>query len=178
MLSQNVTKRVETTVGKISFALAVIAGALVAVMALHVSADIASRNLLNSPLPGTLEFTNFWWLPSIVFLGLPWVENVKGHIRVSLIIDKLEDKLRSTFNVVAQAVGILIVVVTLYLASISFLSSAEIGEFAPGAVPIPIWLAKAVMTIGLAQFLVQSIVNLFLGEAPKNEASVEDMEVR
>lgn len=146
-------------VGLVSIMFAVIGGILTVVMAIHVAADVTGRNFFNSPIQGTIEYITYWWMPMIVFLSLPYVERKRVQITVTLVTDSLTGVARHRAAVITKLVSIIAVLFILYLAILSFSDSFSIGQTAPGGVPLPVWVGKGVMVIGLAQLLLQMIAN-------------------
>src|SRR5699024_5930093 len=64
-----------------------VAAVMLVVMIVQVFADVGLRNMLNSPLPATLEIVSFWWMVALSFLGLAYAKNRNEHIAVSLVSD-------------------------------------------------------------------------------------------
>lgn len=154
-----IVQKFSRLVGIVSVAFAVVGGLLTIVMALHVAADVASRNLLNSPIPGTIEYITYWWMPMIVFLSVPYVEQKRAHITVTLMTDPLHGVSKERSAMIVKIGSILILIFVLYLAVLSFSDSFNVGQTASGGVPIPIWVGKGVMVLGLIQVLLQMIAN-------------------
>lgn len=61
-----------------------LAGALLVLMMLVTVVDVAGRYLLNAPLPGAFEMTQFL-MAAIVYAGLPRVSQKDGHITIDLL---------------------------------------------------------------------------------------------
>lgn len=160
-------------VGCISVAFAVIGGMLTVVMALHVTADVTGRNLFNSPIQGTIEYITYWWMPMIVFLSAPYVEQKHAHITVTLVTDSLQGAARRRAAILTRTVTIVVAIFVLYMAVLSFWESFSIGQIASGGVPLPIWVGKGVMVLGLGQLLLQMIANsLELLQSDNSERAV------
>lgn len=69
--------------------------------------DVVGRDLLNSPLPGGFEITEFL-LASLIFLGLPLITAEGGHVEVDLLDNVMprwfkpfQAKLISIVNIIA-----------------------------------------------------------------------------
>lgn len=152
-------QRFKKYVDTVSLVFAVLAGILTVVMALHVTADVSGRNLVNAPITGTIEFITYWWMPMIIFLSIPFVEQKRAHITVTLVTDSLRGATKQRAAAIGKTVSIVIVVFVLYLAMLSFTDSVSIGQTASGGVPLPIWVGKGVMVLGIAQLLLQMIAD-------------------
>ena len=70
-------------------ALAALACLALALMMLHVTADVALRTLAGQPLTGTIETVSYYYMVLAVFLPLAWVERRGEHIRVDLFVQLL-----------------------------------------------------------------------------------------
>lgn len=63
-------------------------------MMLHVGADITMKLTLNAPIAGTLETVSYYYMVSLVFLALPYVEMKGEHVSVDLFFQKFPPKLQ------------------------------------------------------------------------------------
>ena len=68
------------------FALSLVAGVL---MMLHVTIDVLSRTLFNSPLPGTGEITATYYMIAVAFLPLAWVTLRDEHVTADIFVSAL-----------------------------------------------------------------------------------------
>ncbi|MDO5511737.1 TRAP transporter small permease subunit [Corynebacterium sp.] len=149
---------VRRVVSAITTVMATLSGIAAVAMGLHVVADVVARNLFNSPIAGTLEFITYWWMPIIIFLAVPYVEQKRAQITVTLMSDALTGRHKDQANVLITVVTALIFALVLFLAFSSFTDAMEISQTSSGSVQVPIWLGKAVMFVGLAQGLLQMLV--------------------
>lgn len=70
--------------GKLIDMSGVLAGVFLVLMMLVTVVDVLGRYLLNTPLPGGFEMTQFL-LAAIVYAGLPQVSRRGGHIKIDLL---------------------------------------------------------------------------------------------
>ncbi|GAB3691204.1 TRAP transporter small permease subunit [Corynebacterium nasicanis] len=145
-------------INAITVVLATISGIAAVAMGLHVTADVVGRNLFNTPIAGTLEFITYWWMPVIIFLAIPYVEQKRAQITVTLMSDALTGRHKEVANIAITAVTLIIFLLVLYLAFNSFTDAMRIGQTSSGSVAVPIWLGKGVMLVGLLQAFLQMIV--------------------
>lgn len=61
-----------------------IASIIVALMMLHVSADVFARTVFNHPLIGTTEIVSAYYMVGLAFLPIAWISRQRGHIIVEL----------------------------------------------------------------------------------------------
>jgi len=73
---------IENLADRLAQALALIGAIGVAALLLHVAADVASRNLLDRPIPATNEIASRYYMVALAFLPLAWVERRGGMVRV------------------------------------------------------------------------------------------------
>lgn len=138
-----------------------VAGVLLLMMLLHIVADVLARTLSNSPLPGTLAFITYWWMPTIVFLSLGTAELARDHIRVSLLVDRMTPTPARVVNSVASFLAIASVAIILYYGILQAIGSTFVQRAVVGTIDVPVWIAEVGMTVGLLVFLLQLSANLW-----------------
>jgi TRAP-type C4-dicarboxylate transport system permease small subunit len=90
-------------------------------MMVHVTADVASRTLLNYPLPGTTEIVSGWYMIAVAYLPWAMIARDDGHIHVDLFTRGASLRFRAmldvTVNLVTAAWVLLFAGVTLVRAA-------------------------------------------------------------
>lgn len=149
--------RVQTFVSSISKFLAGIAGISAAGLMVHVALDVSSRNILNTPIPGTLETVTYVWMPTIVFLALPYALQQNEHLRMTLMVDGITQQMKSVaWTVSMLSVLFLSALLAVFLWSEAF-SAYGIGEAdTSSSVVVPIWPIKFIAAIGVTQLVIQA----------------------
>lgn len=105
-------KSLERALNALITATAIIAGACVIIMMVHMAADVLSRMLLGRSLTGTIAFVMNYYMVVVVCLPLAYVERLDQHIAVDVVTDRLNSRLRYhmrawTWLVTAGIYGIL-----------------------------------------------------------------------
>ena len=77
--------RLNTIADRFSRAIAILAGAGVLVMMVHICGDVVLRTLTGRPLPATVEIVSRYYMLIVAFLPLAWVERQDGMISVEFI---------------------------------------------------------------------------------------------
>lgn len=144
-----------------SQAAGVLAGLVILVMMVHIVVDVICRVVFRSPLPGTLEYITYWWMPTLIFLSLGAAESARSHIRVTILVDKVSPGIGRTINTVAHAVTACTVGLILFYGVRGAMASAKIQQAALGTAVVPIWIPKIIMTVGLAVFFLQVFVSVW-----------------
>jgi len=88
------THPIEASIIIVTRTMMVICCAFLVLMMLHVGADILLKILLNSPIMGTLETVSYYYMVSLVFLALPFVELRNEHVSVDLFFQKFPKNLQ------------------------------------------------------------------------------------
>ncbi|WP_425049563.1 TRAP transporter small permease [Psychromarinibacter sp. S121] len=65
--------------------LALIGAVAVIALMLHVVADVAMRNLTNTPIPATFEIVTHYYMVALAFIPLAWVERSGGMVQVEVM---------------------------------------------------------------------------------------------
>lgn len=156
-LSDRLTRIVDLS----SKVLAAVAAGACLIMTVHVIADVLARWLFNNPLPGTLEMTQFWWMPVIIFGALAFAEYCNDHLRVTLIVDRFGPGTRRVADVAGIVLSLIVFGIVMNYLALNAMASLSVGE-APGAA-LFVWLgyAKAFAVLGVAIFMAQLFVSLY-----------------
>lgn len=145
----------------------VIAGVMMCVMMLHISADVFLKYVFNKPLTGTVEAVQYYYMIGVVYLPLALVQQRNRHISVELLFDRLPSwgqRACDGFGLICAAIffGILA-----YRSLLDAVSAWQIGEIIMGSATIPIWPSRFFLPISFGLICLVSIVRLidevFLG---------------
>ena len=124
-----------------------VSGLCCAVSMFLITADVVGRYFFNSPIPGTLEVTEFM-LCMIVFGGLTYLEIRGEHVRILLIYSRLSAKVQFALNVFAKGLGFLFFGLMTWQTFRNALHSFIIQEATWGEVSVPLWIGKAFIFLG------------------------------
>lgn len=147
-------------VDRVSRALAGVAAAVVVIMAVHVFVDVTARTLANRPVPGTLEYVTYWWMPAVVFLALAGGQLRAEHMNVTLLTDLMTPRARRNAEVITLVIAALLIVVMAYFTLLGAIESTRIRQAALGVAVVPLWPAKWVAAAGLLAFLLQTAATI------------------
>ncbi len=62
--------------------------------------DVVARDIFNHPIPGTVELSQYM-LAVFILLGLPYTQQVKAHVAVSLFTSRLSPSTQFIFNTIS-----------------------------------------------------------------------------
>ena len=140
----------------------VLAGAAAVVtigMMLHVTINALSRSFLSSPVHGTLEYTQFWYLPIIAFVGIVTAQRNKEHIEARLLFDHIPPRAQPFVQAGTDLLTLALAVALTYYTAEMAMESMEIGRTA-GVSGVTIWPATFAAPIAFALFAVWLAVDL------------------
>ncbi len=72
------------------------------------SCEVVSRAAWNLPLPGTIELSSYL-LAVFVLLGLAYTQQVKGHVRATMLVERLPVKVAVSLDVASTLLSMFIV---------------------------------------------------------------------
>ncbi len=146
--------------GVVRIAVAVVA-TLIALMMLNLIIDSASRNLLQSPLPGTTDIVSFLWMPGLAILGLGYAQIRDEQVRVTIVSEKTSPSTRRKLEIATEIVsGITSLVLTIVAAQV-FLDSLEIGKTATSSRWLQLWPGQFLITIGFAICALAAVARIY-----------------
>lgn len=165
-------------VDRVSSVSATVGAVCIVLMALHVTADVTGRFAFNHPLPATLEFVGFGWIPLIVFLGLAEAQRRNEHLRVTLSVERVPSPQRRVPEAVASLLTSLVLALVIFYATQTGIRAVEIGEAQPAVVHVPIWPFRLVAVLGLLLLLAQTVASFYrvMADSPSPDHPVEELE--
>lgn len=150
--------------------------ATVVIMMIHIILEVTFRSVFNAPIPGTLEWVQYYYIIIVSFVGMYVAQKRREHVSVTMITDRLG--LRA--KVIAILVGNLLTISTLiffiWFGMQTALHQMEIGEVkGSGSSLVVVWPARFVVPITLTLFLIAAIAqSVRLFRSPREE--IEEIE--
>lgn len=144
-----------------------VSAAFLALMALHVCADVVLKYFFNRPIPGTAEIVARYYMLAAVFLPLAFVELRNTGIAVDLFYNMCGSGVRRCMIVLALIGQTVFFVLLAYQSGLDAMKSLAKNEFIDGQIavyiwpssfflPIGFWLAAALSVVRLVQALTRS----------------------
>ncbi|MCY4548836.1 MAG: TRAP transporter small permease [Defluviicoccus sp.] len=134
-----------------SDSLAAVAGVLILVMMVHVTADVFGRLAFSAPIDGTLEIVAGYYMVAVVFLPLAHVSRGEGHIFIELFTRGLPERVRSCLDAAAATLTLFYVALMAWQTAVEAMIQTEGGELWETADDlIVIWPSRWLIPIGCA----------------------------
>ena len=139
--------------------LAVIGGAVLAVMMFLTAVDVVCRYIFNSPIAGALETVEYIMAILIPF-SIAYCAFQKSHVAVELIVGRFPKKIRTLLEMLITAVTLVFVVV---IAWQNVLYTREIYEskLTSSVLLIPTYPFVVPVAVGFGVFALSLIVHFF-----------------
>lgn len=147
-------------IDRFSLLLAILGGLATVGLMLNVVADVIGRFFFNRPLPGTLDLTQFAWMPTLVSLGLGYALLRGEHIRVNLLTSPTGPRTQRVIEIVGMAFTLGTTALLIWFGAEKAASAADFGEKAVGTPWLQIWPFRWVIVVGLIGLLLQALAQL------------------
>lgn len=161
--------KIDRFLQNIEKALAEISWIVCVVITLMIVTDITMRYLLNKPLPASWEISEIA-MPYIVFFSFAFTASINGHVRVSLIRDLVSPRVQRIFDLLANGLSFLICALITYWSWGRFWDSFLIREEILAAIPLPWWVGKMAMPIGIGFFSARFLLSFLTDLVPKHQS--------
>lgn len=152
-------RSLDRAAARVSSALAMIAGILIAVILAVMVADVAMRNFTGSSVSGAYEVLTMM-LVGVIFLGLAYAERTDSNIKLTLVTSRLPGTPAKIARIVSTIVAMLMCLWISWATWNSALLSIDRGEFQQGLLSIPIWPAKLIIAIGFTVLTLEIVLGL------------------
>lgn len=169
-------KNIELLLRRINQLITLIGGAAIALMMVHITADIVARFFINKPLPGTITIVAHYYMIIAIFLPLAYTEQCKASISVELISGFFSARV----NKFVDMFGCLFVSITSFLIAyvswgVALKNLASKTSVMQGDYTIPTWPSYFILCFGAALLGVYCLVK-FLLYLMKNEEETQMIE--
>ncbi|MFK5926687.1 MAG: TRAP transporter small permease [Desulfuromusa sp.] len=119
-------------------------------------------------IPSYADFTGFF-LAAASFLALAYTLREGGHIRVTLILTRLNEKLRHIFEIWSLLFCSAVAVYFTWYTFLLIRESYTYKDLSSGMIAVPIWIPQSTMLIGLLVLsiaLIDTLISVILGNQP------------
>ncbi|WP_169569395.1 TRAP transporter small permease subunit [Sneathiella limimaris] len=119
-------------------------------MMLHVGADVLLKLAFNSPIVGTLETVSYYYMVSLVFLALPFVEFKGEHVAVDLFFQKFPRRLKQIVYIFGTILAALYYGLFSYVTFLDALIATSQKETVMANFLFYVWPSRWALPIGSA----------------------------
>jgi TRAP-type C4-dicarboxylate transport system permease small subunit len=169
----------------LSVAFAAVGGVVLVAMMCTVIADVTRRTLWNDPVDGTLDLTQFAFMPTAIALGMGYALLRNEHIRVNLLTGPAGPRTQRILEVLGMAFTLGTVAVLMQFSAQKAQMARQFDEGSVSVDWLAIWPYRWAVVVGLAVLGLQAIAQLMRAVAdpdftPSDEgdvaAAIEDEE--
>lgn len=154
-MTSNLTTPPKKTLGdRLLLVIEVVAVIVLVIMMLHIVTNALSRSIFRLPINGTLELSEFWYLPALALLGLVAAQARNEHIVADLLFDSFPALMRKWTSVAVNIVTAMIAVLTGWYGLLRALHSLD-KKMTAGATDIPLWPVEMLLAAAYFTFTIQ-----------------------
>jgi len=143
----NLLEKAGTIFDRIIDALAGRAGVLVIGIMLVMCYEVVMRYFLNRPPAWAVEVCEYM-LYLLAFLGAAWLLKLGGHVRVDIVLGRLNPKAQTWLNIATSAIGVIICLVIAWYGGESTIDHFQRGIPVVKTLKIPKAPLLAVIAVG------------------------------
>ena len=163
------TKRIEWVIGFVAYLSTLagfIAGGATLLLFCLVAVEIFLRVFFHFSLLVTVEVSE-WLLICIVFMGAAWTLKEHGHVRITLLISRLQEQTRKQITIVVSIICIEFFIWVSIYAWGELIESYVTGVRGQSIARLPLWWAWIPLCMGVSTLGIQ-----FLGELLENVSAL------
>lgn len=138
-----------------------IAALAIIVLMLQIMANVAARTIFNHPLPGSLEITQYWYLPIAALLGIVSAQVRNENLRADILFGRMHAVARYWISVVTNVLCTVVAVGFAYFSLQTALDNMSIGKTA-GISGFIMWPATFVVPLAFALLAIVYLAQIFL----------------
>lgn len=147
-------RKVNSVFNYILDSLGLVASVLIVIAMLVVVTDVVMRYFLNRPIDWSTEITEYTLL-FIAFLGAAWVLRREGHVRMDLVLNRLEPRTQALLNTVTSIIGAFMWLTITWFSVKATLEFQQLGFFFFTPLRTPKFIVMSVIPVGSALLFIQ-----------------------
>lgn len=147
-------------IDRFSALLAVLGSLATVALMVTIVIDVLGRYFFSRPLPGTLDITQFAWMPALVSLGLGFALLRGEHIRVNLLTAPTGPRTQRIIEIVGMTFTLGTTMLFIWFGIDKAVETMSFQEKAVGAQWLAIWPFRWVVVVGLIGLLAQAFAQL------------------
>jgi TRAP-type C4-dicarboxylate transport system permease small subunit len=124
-----------------------VSSGIILVMVFLTTVDVILRYVFNSPLPGVLEL-DIMLVVGLVYLSLPYVQSLRGHIRITTLADRLPPVPQTALTILGHIICLVIFAIITWQGGVRAYEGMLRGEFVQGLINYSAWPARWTVAIG------------------------------
>jgi len=148
--------------GRVLDGFGLLAGAVIALLALMISIDVVIRNVGIGNFPWLLEVAEYG-LYVTTFLAAPWVLSLGAHVRVDVLINIVPKGIARLLELVADLIGLGASTVLFYYGLAATRTSYADGSLIFKDLVVTEWYLLAVMPLSAVLLMVEFVLRLRRG---------------
>jgi C4-dicarboxylate transporter, DctQ subunit len=137
-----------------------VAGLALAILTYAVNYEIFARYIFNSPTVWAMELSNICGV-YLLFMGIPYALNKKGHINVEIIIKYLPEKVQVVLELLTNTVGIIVAVILAIEGWDLFYDAYEFSLHSGDLIRIPLIIPYFPLFWGCLWLIIQFAMDAF-----------------
>ena len=134
--------------------LVILAGAVLIFVVACVTVDVVLRYFFNAPIIWSVV-VNENNLLYITFLATAWVLRREGHVRVELLLNRLNPKAENLLGIITSIIGVIICLVVTWYGSLVTWKDFQSGYYIPTHVAIPEVYCLFIVPVGMFLLSIQ-----------------------
>lgn len=142
----------------------IVVGAIaVALMMVHISADVVAKYIIGEPMPGTITVVSNYYMIVVAFLPLAFTERRNGHISVEVLVEHFPLGVQRWLNVLAMAISAVVLGFMTWQSFIDAERARAIGTFEiEQDMKLLIWPARYLLPLGCALMTLTLVAKIAL----------------
>lgn len=157
--------RVDRALARLEAFMALLSGVAVFGLMLLAVVSVSGRNLLNMPLPGYVDWIEFA-MPLIAFLGIAWTQRQGGHIRMDILIGRLNGRALWAAEIATTLVALALIALLIWGSWAHFLRSIDFAaplwsRDSSIDIKLPLWPAKLIVPVAFSVLALRLVLQLW-----------------
>ena len=136
-----------------------IAAGFILVLMFLTTTDVVGRYVFNAPIVGAYEVSQIM-LVAIVYLGLAYVQRMKGHVKVDAFTSWAPQRVQWALDAFGYLVAALVVALMTWRSGVEAWQALVTQDHIQGLFRIPFWPGKSLLPLGAGLLCIRLIADV------------------
>jgi TRAP-type C4-dicarboxylate transport system permease small subunit len=124
-------------------------------MMLLTTADVFGRAIWARPIPGTVELSSYM-LAVFVLLGIAYTHQVKGHVRVSILVGRIPERAKALLDAITTLMSLGIIAILAWQGWVVAVEERTVSDM----LRIPQWPFRMLVSLAGLSLAVELVIDL------------------
>lgn len=169
----NIAKKIASTIDYVENVFLYMSGGCLMLVMIFTTTDVIIRKIFGFSIPSLFEFTEDYLMIGVIFLSLSYVYKLGGHVRVTLVADRLPSFIIPILNIITDWIGLILFSLIGYCGWTVAIRAFMFNEISSSLLAYPVAPALFLVPLGAFMMCIRIILTIIQRHHPRPDEGDE-----